>query len=147
MFSMSPAETCRRETCLGAWRKSGNINRHESCRLPWNLFFSHLWSDTFFDHWPTHSYYRAPPRVRIVTERQASHRVIVKSRRDQDRERIFVLHRLFAFVHWLSLSFRSSWIFEGFPVLLNSNPCYSSCVSMLQSLSRILTPLVLSKRM
>ena len=57
-------------------------------------------SDVAFDHWPTHMNNRARRRVCLMTGRLACHRVFAPSRRDQDRERILVLPRLFALLHW-----------------------------------------------
>ena len=52
--------------------------------------------DVAFDHWPTHLNNRVLRRVCLMTGRQACHRVFAPSRRDQGRERILVLPRLFA---------------------------------------------------
>ena len=52
--------------------------------------------DVGFDHWPTHVNNRVLRRVCLMTGRQACQRVFAPSRRDQGRELIFVLPRLFA---------------------------------------------------
>ena len=56
--------------------------------------------DVGFDHRPTHMNNRVLRRVCLMTGRQACHRVFAPSRRDQGRERILVLPRLFAPLRW-----------------------------------------------
>ena len=57
-----------------------------------------------------------------MIELQACLRVFAPSRRDQDRERILVLPRLFALSHWPLPPLRGSCISAEFPFRLSLNP-------------------------
>ena len=59
------------------------------------LFSPFVWPTVAFDRWPTHRYIRVLRRVFQVKELQVCHRVTALPRKDQDRERIPVLPRLF----------------------------------------------------
>ena len=77
----------------------------------------------------------------LMTGRQAYLRVIALSRRDQDRERIPVLPRLFALPHWPVPPLWGFWISVKYPFHLTSSPFCSACASTLRSQPRILSPL------
>ena len=104
-----------------------------------------VWSGVAFDRGPTHWYIRVLRTVFQVIELQACHRVFPPSRRDQDRERILVLPRLFALSHWLLPPLWCSWISAESPFRLSSNPFCSACALMLQSQTRMLVPLEILK--
>ena len=72
------------------------VRNFPSCRE----FSSLVWSGVAFDRRPTQRFFRVLRRVLQVIELQACHRLFAPSRRDQDRERIPVLPRLFAPLRW-----------------------------------------------
>ena len=85
--------------------------RQEVRNFPFCIKLSSLvWSTRAFDRWPTHVYIRVLRRVFQVIEMQACHRVFAPSRRDQDRQRILVLPRLFAIHRWPLPPLWGSWI-------------------------------------
>ena len=76
-----------------------------------------------------------------MIELQACHRVFALSRRDQDRERMFLLPRLFALPRWPLPPLWGSWTSTESPFGLRSHPSCSACALMLRSQPRILVPL------
>ena len=74
-----------------------------------------VWSTVAFDRWPTHRYIRVLRKVFQAIDLQACNRVFAPSRRDQDRERILVLPRLFALHRWPLPPLWGSWISAGSP--------------------------------
>ena len=99
-----------------------------------------VWLGAASHRWSIHKYIRVLRRVFQVIELHACPCVIALSRRDKDRERILVLPRSSAILHW-SLPPLWGWISAESPVLLSLNPFCSACASMLQSQPRILVPL------
>ena len=107
---------------------------------------SKSWSVVAFDHWPTQRYTRVLRRVCPMTRLHSCYRGFAPSRRTQDRERILVLPRLFALLHWPLSPLWSSWIFEGVPNPMSLNPFCYACALILQNLPQIPSALVFSKR-
>ena len=75
-----------------------------------------------------------------MTGRQPCHRVFALSRRDQDRERVLVLHRLFVPPCWPLPPLWGSWISADSPLRLRSSPfllsmCFDAPESTTNSLS------------
>ena len=95
MYPMSPAETMSKTTLrwsLTTIHGQQEVRNCPSCRISSSL----VWSGVAFDHWPTHKKNPVLRRVFPVTGRQACHRVIALSPRDQDGEHFPVHPRSFA---------------------------------------------------
>ena len=114
---MLDLKMCLTSPAVAMWRTNWYQNwtriqgRQEARNFPFCIKLSSLvWSTRAFDRWPTHVYIRVLRRVFQVIEMQACHRVFAPSRRDQDRQRILVLPRLFAIHRWPLPPLWWSWI-------------------------------------
>ena len=143
-YLMSPAETMWRTNLswyLVAITGPQQARNFPSCRE----LSSHFWSNVAFDRWPTHRYIRALRRACQITRQVSSSNCTVTKRSRSGTNTC--ASSLVCTSPLAVTSVVGSWIFEGFPVRLSSNPFCSACALMLQNRPRIHALLVFSKRM